>query len=108
MFKTIFHERLYIAMHSRGVKQVELSNLTGINKSQICEYCSGKCKPKQDKLYLIAHALNVNPMWLLGFNVSMEIEKIDIKKKVLDRIDTLTVDDLYKLDSIIDNFFEQK
>ena len=36
------------------------------------EYLSGLYEPKQDKIYLMAQALNVDPVWLMGFDVPME------------------------------------
>lgn len=36
------------------------------------QYISGAFKPKQDRTYLIAQALNVSEAWLMGFDVPME------------------------------------
>ncbi|WP_243124926.1 hypothetical protein [Clostridium cuniculi] len=33
---------------------------------------SGKYTPKQNNIYLIAEALNVNEAWLMGYDVPME------------------------------------
>ena len=52
--------RLRIALGRAGIKQVELSEKTGIPKSAISQYLSGKVKPKQDKVYLMAKALDVS------------------------------------------------
>ena len=38
------------------------------------EYIKGLYDPKQDKIYVMAQALNVDPVWLMGFDVPMEIE----------------------------------
>lgn len=58
--------RLRIALGRAGIKQVELSEKTGIPKSAISQYLSGKIKPKQDKVYLMAKALDVSGLWLMG------------------------------------------
>ena len=58
--------RLRIALGRAGIKQVELSEKTGIPKSAISQYLSGKVKPKQDKVYLMAKALDVSELWLMG------------------------------------------
>ena len=65
--------RLKKALDIRNMKQIDLSIKTGIGKSAISQYLSGKVIPKQDKLYLIAKALNVQESWLMGHNVPMEL-----------------------------------
>ena len=66
--------RLAKALAIRGMKQHELCEKTNIPKSAISQYLSGSFEPKQDRLYIIANALNVDPVWLMGFNVPMEKE----------------------------------
>lgn len=64
--------RLNLAMEMRNMKAVDLSEKTGIGKSSISQYRNGIVKPKQDRIYLMAQALNVNEMWLMGHDVPME------------------------------------
>ena len=66
--------RICKALQIRGMKQVELSERTGIPKSAISQYCAGTFKPKQQRLFLIAKALCVDEAWLLGLDVPMERE----------------------------------
>ena len=54
------------------MKAVDLSEKTGIGKSSISQYRNGIVNPKQDRIYLMAQALNVNEMWLMGHDVPME------------------------------------
>lgn len=71
---TVFSKRLKEAMQIRGINQTELCSLTGIPKSAMSQYLSGTFKPKQQRTYLIAKALNVNEAWLMGYDdISMEI-----------------------------------
>lgn len=65
----IFKERLREAMATKGVKAVELSEKTGIPKSSISYYLSGTNVPKQDRIFLLAKALEVSEAWLLGYDV---------------------------------------
>lgn len=67
--------RLAEAMALRGMKQVELAEKTKIPKSSICQYLSGYVEPKSDRIYLMAKALSVNPVWLMGYE-NIEIETI--------------------------------
>ncbi|MCQ2406387.1 MAG: helix-turn-helix domain-containing protein [Oscillospiraceae bacterium] len=64
--------RLSSALEMRGMKQAELSRLTGINKSSICMYLIGDYIPKRDKLMKMAGVLGVSPDWLSGADVSPE------------------------------------
>lgn len=64
-----FKDRLREAMSARNMKAVELSEKTGIHKASISYYLSGTNVPKQDRIYLLAKALDVNEAWLLGYDV---------------------------------------
>lgn len=65
-------ERIKIALKLREMKQVELSEKSGINKPSISCYISGKYEPKQSALYNLGKALDVSEMWLAGYDVPME------------------------------------
>ena len=67
--------RLAKALAIRGMKQYELCEKTKIPKSAISQYLSGLFEPKQDRLHIIAQALDVDPVWLMGFDVPMEKKK---------------------------------
>lgn len=60
-----FQYRLLKALNERGMTASELSRLSGIGKSDISNYLNGKYLAKQDKVYLLAKALNVDPGWLI-------------------------------------------
>ncbi len=64
--------RIKKALAIRDMKQSELCKKTDIPKSAISEYISGAYEPKQDRLLLMAKALRVSPVWLMGFDVPME------------------------------------
>lgn len=64
--------RIKYALKYRNVKAKELSEMTGISRSSISEWLSGKYEPKQDKIFIIANALNVDEAWLLGLDVPIE------------------------------------
>ena len=71
-----FAERLSEALQIKGVRQADLSFVTKIPKSAISQYISGAFEPKQDRIHLIAQALDVSEMWLCGYNVPMEKKNI--------------------------------
>lgn len=63
-----FINRLKSIMKERKITQTELSNRTGIRQSSISDWLNDRYEPKQDKVYIIAKALNVSPAWLLGYD----------------------------------------
>ncbi len=67
-----FKERLCEGMNLRGMKQVDLANRTGLSASRISHYMNGRWEAKQDALYRIARALDVNEAWLMGHDVPIE------------------------------------
>lgn len=67
-------KRISRALSIRNMKQSELCNITGIPKSAMSQYIKGAFEPKQDRLFLIAQALDVSEAWLMGFDVPMERE----------------------------------
>ena len=65
-------DRLKEALDIRGMRAVDLAEKTGVPKSALSFYLAGKSKPKADRLYLIAQALNISEAWLLGYDVPMQ------------------------------------
>ena len=78
-------------MHN--IKAIELSEKTGISKSQISHWLAGTYKAKQDSLTILAEYFDVDEIWLMGFDVPMkgekrkisELEEQEILKDVLKR-----------------------
>ena len=65
-------DRLKEALERRRMRAVDLVEAAEVPKSAISFYLAGKSKPKADRLYKIAQALDVSEAWLLGYNVAME------------------------------------
>lgn len=65
-------ERLVKAMNLNNFSQSDLVRLTGISKSLISKYVTGAREPKVDKIKLLSDALNIDPIWLIGYDVPME------------------------------------
>lgn len=88
-----FANRLSYALTIRNMKPIELSEITKIDKSKISSYMSGRYKAKTDGLKLIADALNVSPIWLMGYDVPMERDIIETENKN----NSLTIDMAVKI-----------
>lgn len=95
--------RLKTALALRVLKQSELVHRCQpicrkynkkMGKNDISQYVNGKVIPKQDKLVILAEALNVNEVWLMGYEVPMneEMEIID-EKGFLEMLDIWLADD---------------
>lgn len=73
MKKYSFAQRLRQALDMRNMKQITLSEKSGVSRALISAYLKGDYEAKQDNVYFLAKALNVNEAWLMGFeNVAME------------------------------------
>lgn len=70
-----FANRLLEAIALRKVSKAELSRAAGISKSSITRYTKGDWEGKQDAVYALAKALNVDEAWLMGYDVPMERQK---------------------------------
>lgn len=73
--------RIQQAMDIRGLKQTDLVERTKISKGSLSSYVSGRYAPKQNNIYLLAKALNVNVEWLMGADIPMtyfkEVRSVD-------------------------------
>lgn len=76
--KSTTSQRLKQILMERGMKQVDIIELCKpyceqyglkLNRNDLSQYVSGKVIPKQDKLSILAMALNVNEAWLMGYDV---------------------------------------
>lgn len=85
--------RIRTALKCRRMKQVELCELANMPESSLSLYLKGAYEPKQDRIYSMARALNVNEAWLMGYDVPMErvitkatntIEVTEDEQKLLD------------------------
>ena len=86
--------RLDYAMKRAGKKQIDLVRDLDLPKSSINQYLSGISKQMDSgRLYMIAEYLGVNPIWLLGFDDTMN----DTEKTILDMCRSLNDEDLKKV-----------
>ena len=67
-----FAGRLSQALEVRGMKAADLSKKTKVAEGTISCYINGRYEAKQNRVQVFAEALNVNPAWLMGYDVPME------------------------------------
>lgn len=73
MKKSNSKERIRELMQFYGINQTELCERTGIQKSALSNYLNGDREPRQDQISLIVDPFNVNPAWLMGYDVPMQM-----------------------------------
>lgn len=73
--------RIRKALSIRNMTQTELCARAKISKSSLSEYLSGKYIPRQDKVFILAKALDVDPVWLWGYDVPMEKPEEPVETK---------------------------
>lgn len=94
-----FAERLKLALDLRNMKATKLSELTNVNKSTISQYLSGEYEAKKDRIELFAEVLNVNELWLRGYDLPMENED-DKEKNILIKEYQLSPDEIREYENI--------
>lgn len=67
-----FANRLNKILDIRNMKQVELCEKTKLSSGLINKYLKGKAFARQDKLSILAEALDTNEVWLMGYNVPID------------------------------------
>ena len=67
--------RIRTLINELNISQTEFCNKTGITKSALSNYLNGDRQPRQDQLDKIARAFNINPSWLMGYDVPMSTDR---------------------------------
>lgn len=73
-------KRLRQSMEEKKMNATELSQASGVGKSDISNYLKGKYRPKQEKIFLLAIALDVDPVWLGAIDLQMQINEKSAKQ----------------------------
>jgi len=76
----LIKDRIAEALSVRDMLPIDLARRAGIDKGSISKYLKGDVLPKQSRIAAMATVLNVSPAWLMGYNVPMEKEEIDLNK----------------------------
>lgn len=81
MKKTNTASRLKEIMNERNLRQIDILNAAApyckqygvkLGKNDLSQYVNGKAEPGQRKLTVLGLALNVSPVWLMGYDVQMK------------------------------------
>ena len=102
-----FKDRLIIALKRKNMKPIELAEKVKCSRSLISQYMSGKCKAKQDLIFLMAKELEVKPSWLMGFEEDEE-EKPSQKDLIISFVDNLNESEKEKLYNVMISMFPER
>lgn len=113
--KTI-SERLKEYRTSKGLTLADMEKLTGIPAQTINRYELGQRAPKIDVAVSIAESLSINPLWLQGYDVSIDNEKpitnsdelSENKKIVIEKIKTLDESQAEAVNKILDSILAMR
>lgn len=63
-----FSERLLERMEELNLRQTDVAQRTGLERTQMYHYMRGHYRPNAENLGLLARALDVTPEWLQGYD----------------------------------------
>ena len=111
----IIGERIVEGLNERKITQADLARMTGIDAPAISSYIKGRFSPKQDRIYSIAKALNVNEAWLLGItdkkerNFPFPYERPDETVQIISRaVNRMNSEEREKLCDVMKIMFSDK
>lgn len=66
--------RLRQILQEKDMKQQELSDKSGVSKASISQYMNGDIIPSNVSAGKMATVLDVNPVWLMGYDIPREMK----------------------------------
>lgn len=96
--KEIFSERLKELMIDNNETTYSIGELLNLSAATISRYRDGKMSPKITTIYSIANHFNVNPVWLMGYDVEKNLNLTDDKVD-LSTEEKILIEKFKKLDS---------
>ena len=102
-----FAERLTNLIKENNVDISTLANKLGIkSKSTIYRYMNGEMAPKITTVKYLAEIFNVNPVWLMGYDVPMRLSN-SLDNKLLDLSD-LSKSEIQEVKNYVDYIKNRK
>lgn len=75
-------KRLKLAMDYKNLTAKQLSDKSGVSEPSISQYVHGTFAPRNKTAAKLAKILQVNPMWLMGFDVPMTDPASDFLRNI--------------------------
>lgn len=86
----IIKDRLNEALKFRDMTASQLAKKASIDKGSVSRYLTGETIPRSGAIAKMAEALNINPAWLIGYDVPM-VESEDPRPDLVTEKDGLSV-----------------
>ncbi len=104
-----FNERLKEAVSESRLSQSEISRLSGVPRTSLNKYLAGVSKAGNVYLYSLAQVLNVDVLWLMGYDVPKreDNEHIQLRKTINDKLTHLSTEQLSMVKRFIDEFIDR-
>lgn len=67
-------KRIQLALSNSNMRSQDLADKSGIGKASISQYVNGSHAPGNISAQRMGEVLNVNPLWLMGFDAPMNPE----------------------------------
>lgn len=90
MKNPITAKRLALALSNKNMRPQDLANASGVSKASISQYLNGSHAPSNISSGKMAKILDVNPVWLMGFDAPMK-DKEDINTSSIKKGVTINV-----------------
>lgn len=103
-----FNERLKEAVSESNMSQSEISRLSGVPRTSLNKYLAGVSKAGNVYLYSLAQVLNVDVLWLMGYNVPKREsdEHRQLRRAIDDQLTHLSTENLSKVKRFIEEFLD--
>lgn len=75
-------KRLQLALNNANMIPQELSDKSKVSKASISQYINGSHAPSNISSGKMASVLNVNPVWLMGYDVPMNLQNNSTENKI--------------------------
>lgn len=95
--KEIFSKRLKELMNDNNETTYSIGEILNLSAATISRYADGKMAPKITTIYSMATHFNVNPVWLMGYDVEKTLKK-QTNNRELSQEETTLLENYNKLD----------
>ena len=103
-----FAKRLQEMLLKLNISQQDLSNETGIDKGLISKYINGKSVPTVSQVSILVKPFDVNPVWLMGYDIPMKNVNKQNNDKLINIINKLTESEKEQLYNVIIAMFPNR
>lgn len=104
----ITSKRLSESLYRANMKPQELANASGVSKSSISQYINGFHKPSELTAKRLAKILDVNPLWLMGYDILDKSLDFSQDSEYISKFLSLNSNHKYQVYGYIDRLLEEE